>query len=210
MAKGFTEREKEAIRLKLMDAAEECWGRYGLKKTSVDELVAMANISKGSFYLFYPSKEYLFMDVFDRIDKRIKSEMFKALQNGSGSKKEIFTATMRQLMKEVQKTPWLLNLHEGDLELLTRKLPPERIGSHLGSDDNAAMELLKVLVINAAAEENKLISGVFRAIFLMLLHRQEIGTEVFDNVMDYLIDASVTKLFDELQFGGTKEVRADD
>ena len=37
MAKGFNERERETIRQKLMDAAEACWGKYGIKKTSVDE-----------------------------------------------------------------------------------------------------------------------------------------------------------------------------
>ncbi|MFR5759913.1 MAG: TetR/AcrR family transcriptional regulator [Bacteroides cellulosilyticus] len=31
-----------------------------VRKTSVDELVKYANISKGAFYLFYTSKELLF------------------------------------------------------------------------------------------------------------------------------------------------------
>ncbi|HEX2947580.1 MAG TPA: TetR/AcrR family transcriptional regulator [Clostridia bacterium] len=194
MAKGFNEREKEAIRQKLMDAAEVCWGRYGLRKTSVDELVAMANISKGSFYLFYPSKEHLFMDTFDRIDTRTKERLFAMLANSGSDKKEILTGVIRFLIKEVKKTPWMLNMSKGDLELLIRKLPPERVAKHLNSDDDAAVELMKYLDIRPDADP-KLVSGVFRAIFLMLLHSDEIGEDIMDDVIDYMIDAVIGKMF---------------
>ncbi len=196
MAKGFSEREKEAINNKLMDAAEECWGKYGLKKTSVDQLVAMANISKGSFYLFYPSKEYLFMDVFDRIDQRIKAEMFNKLQEAGDNPKESFISVVRHLFKEAKKTPWILNMYEGDLELLVRKLPPERIGIHLNNDDNAVLDLLRVLNIEPS-DDPKTISGAMRAVFLTLLHKSEIGEDIFDDVLDYLLQAVTDKLFSD-------------
>lgn len=196
MAKGFSEREKEAINNKLMDAAEECWGKYGLKKTSVDQLVAMANISKGSFYLFYPSKEYLFMDVFDRIDQRIKAEMLNKLQEAGDNPKESFISVVRHLFKEAKKTPWILNMYEGDLELLVRKLPPERIGIHLNNDDNAVLDLLRVLNIETS-DDPKTISGAMRAVFLTLLHKSEIGEDIFDDVLDYLLQAVTDKLFSD-------------
>lgn len=194
MAKGFNEREKETIREKLMDAAEVCWSRYGLKKTSVDELVAMASISKGSFYLFYPSKEHLFMDAFERIDRRIKERLFGMLCDAGGSKKEIFLNAIRFLLDEVKKTPWMLNISKGDLELLLRKLPPERVENHLSSDDSAAIELIKHLGIKPGIDP-KIISGAYRAIFLMLLHKEEIGGDILDDVIGYMIDAVTGKLF---------------
>ena len=198
MAKGFSEREKEVIRQKLMDAAEVCWGKYGLKKTSVDELVQMANISKGSFYLFYTTKEHLFMDVFERIDTRSKTELFNIIQKAEGSKKEIFVSVIKQMYKEVQKTPWVLNMHNGDLELLLRKLPPERVERHLKDDTGAVVELFKLLDIDMKVD-SEVISGVMRSLFLMLLHKQEIGDEIFEDVVNYMIDAIVIKLFEGVQ-----------
>jgi AcrR family transcriptional regulator len=194
LAKGFNEREKEAIRHKLMDAAEICWGRYGLRKTSVDELVSMANISKGSFYLFYPSKEHLFMDTFERIDARGKERLYGLLSSSGGDRKETLTGVIKLLIDEVKKTPWMLNMSKGDLELLVRKLPAERVAKHLSSDDSAAVELISQLGIETTADP-KLISGVFRAIFLVLLHEDEIGTDILDDVIDYMIDAVVGKIF---------------
>ena len=198
MAKGFSESEKAAIRQKLMDAAELCWGKYGLKKTSVDELVGIANISKGSFYLFYPTKEHLFMDVFERIDTRTKTELFHMMQNATGSKKEIFISIIKQVLKEIQKNPWILHMHQGDLELLLRKLPPERVEKHLKNDDSSAVELLTLLDIDANVNP-EMISGAMRSLFLMLLHKQEIGEEIFEDVMGYLLDALVLKLFEGVQ-----------
>ena len=193
LAKGFNEREKEAIRQKLMDAAEVCWGRYGLRKTSVDELVSMANISKGSFYLFYPSKEHLFMDAFERIDARVKERLYDLLGSSGGDKKETLTKVIRLLIDEVKKTPWMLNMGKGELELLIRKLPAERVAKHLSSDDSAAVELISQLGIEKAVDP-KLVSGVFRAIFLMLLHEEEIGADILDSVIDYLVDAVTGKM----------------
>ena len=198
MTRGFNEREKEAIRQNLMDAAEVCWGKYGLKKTSVDELVAMANISKGSFYLFYPTKEHLFMDVFERIELRSKAELFNIVQNVKGSKKDVFVSIMKQMFSEVKKTPWMLNIHDGDLQLLLRKLPPERVERHLKDDDSAADQLFNLLDIKSDADP-KLISGVMRSVFLLLLHKQEIGEEIFDDVIDYIVDSIVLKLFKGVQ-----------
>ncbi|MGH2331574.1 TetR/AcrR family transcriptional regulator [Thermoanaerobacter mathranii] len=46
-----------ALIKRLIAAAKECLQKYGVKKTSVEQLTKMAGISKGSFYIFYGSKE---------------------------------------------------------------------------------------------------------------------------------------------------------
>lgn len=61
MARSFSEREKENIRKSLMDICKQNWTQYGYKKTSVDEICKQAGISKGAFYLFFESKEALFV-----------------------------------------------------------------------------------------------------------------------------------------------------
>ncbi len=63
MPKKYTEEERKNIRLSLMKAGGECLMRYGVRRTTVDELVHLADIPKGTFYLFYPHKEGLFLDM---------------------------------------------------------------------------------------------------------------------------------------------------
>ena len=52
----FTEKEKAFISDKLLAEGEKLFSLHGLKKVTVDDLAVAANISKGSFYAFYPSK----------------------------------------------------------------------------------------------------------------------------------------------------------
>ncbi len=63
MPKKYTEEERRNIRLALMKAGGDCLLRYGVRRTTVDELVHLADIPKGTFYLFYPHKEALFLDM---------------------------------------------------------------------------------------------------------------------------------------------------
>ena len=54
---------KRQIRERLLAAGREFFSRYGLRKTTVEELARKAGIAKGTFYLFFPSKEALYREV---------------------------------------------------------------------------------------------------------------------------------------------------
>lgn len=55
--------------------------QFGVKKTTVDELVKRVSIPKGTFYLFYPSKEQLFFDVFLDKHNAIQQTFFLRREN---------------------------------------------------------------------------------------------------------------------------------
>lgn len=57
---SFTDEEKEVIRDRLHTVAKKCFQRYGIRKTAVDRMAVMTDISKGSFYNFYSSREMIF------------------------------------------------------------------------------------------------------------------------------------------------------
>ena len=80
MATAFTDEEKEIIRTKLHKAARECLQRYGVRKTTVDQMVAMVDISKGSFYNFYSSKEILFFTVLEEYQIEIMNSFAEQLE----------------------------------------------------------------------------------------------------------------------------------
>ena len=63
MPKIYSEEEKKQIIQRLKEEANILMQEKGVKKTTVDELVKRVGIPKGTFYLFYPSKEMLLFDV---------------------------------------------------------------------------------------------------------------------------------------------------
>ncbi len=48
---------KESVRGKILSAAKERFWRFGIKKTTIDEIAADADVGKGSVYLHFESKE---------------------------------------------------------------------------------------------------------------------------------------------------------
>ncbi len=63
MPRALTPTEREAIRNRLLAAGRERFARYGLRKTTVEELAHAAGIAKGTFYLFFASKEALYAEL---------------------------------------------------------------------------------------------------------------------------------------------------
>lgn len=89
--------EKQLQRKYLLDVGKALMLQYGIKKTTVDEIVTGANIAKGTFYLYFNSKEDFFYQlitdinhqvfylaeqtVYANMDKNLKSAFQKFFEN---------------------------------------------------------------------------------------------------------------------------------
>lgn len=82
MAKAFTQSRKEIIRRNLVNKGREYFIKYGLKKTSVDELAKATGISKGSFYTFFNSKEALFLAIHEESESKLQEELIQKFELG--------------------------------------------------------------------------------------------------------------------------------
>jgi AcrR family transcriptional regulator len=198
MPKTFSDSEREYIKNRLMEEAQICLTQFGMRKTTVDELVKRANIPKGTFYLFYSSKELLFFDVFCTLHDELQTRLLGWIDELKGSiNAESVTELIFRLYKEVDATFLYSFIANGDLELLVRKLPPEVAAAHAKEDD-FHMEQLLSLLPGAQIEGNiKIFSAVLRAIFCTMLHKREIGEDVFDEAIRVMLRGAVLQLFEE-------------
>jgi AcrR family transcriptional regulator len=92
MPKAFTENERNLINRRLMDEGMRMFSTFGLKKTSVEELANAAGISKAAFYLFFDSKEALFMDVVEVAELHFRSDVLAELETAQGSPRQRLTS----------------------------------------------------------------------------------------------------------------------
>jgi AcrR family transcriptional regulator len=196
MPKPLTDSEREHIKKKLIDEARLCLSQYGMKKTTVDELAKRANIPKGTFYLFYESKELLFFDVIcafhDDLQTKLISRISTVKENINPAK---LTELILELYKMVEESFMLRFLTDGEMELLIRKLPPEIAEAHAEKDD-FSLEQLLYLVPNMKKSNIKGFSAALRGIFLSMLHKHEIGEEVFDDALKIMIHGVVIQMFE--------------
>ncbi len=57
---------KEARRTQILDAAVRCFAQRGYYETTIEDLVTETGLSRGALYLYYPSKEAIYLAISER------------------------------------------------------------------------------------------------------------------------------------------------
>ena len=195
MPRSFSDEERQYIKERLIAVAEECLAQYGLKKTTVDEIVRRARIPKGTFYLFYDSKELLFFDVFIAFHEKTHADFLgriKSLDDDVNASQ--ITELIFALYKNIENSFLYRFLMDGDLELLFRKLPKEAIEAHKIKDDQSVRYLVS-LTPGISEEKATVYSAALRALFSTMMFRREVGEDVFDDALKVLIHGVALQMF---------------
>ncbi len=196
MPKAFSENERIYIKQRLMEEARFCLDQSGMKKTTVDELAKRAGIPKGTFYLFYESKELLFFDVFCEFHDEIQKKLLNGMTSVEAKNPLRLTMLIWELYKAVEGSFLLKFITSGEMELLIRKLPSRVAQEHAATDDLRVEQLLS-MIPNVKPENIKVLSAALRGIFLSMLYKREIGEEVFDDALKMMIYGVVIQMFQE-------------
>jgi AcrR family transcriptional regulator len=72
-------RSQEEIRVAILTAAKEYISRYGVAKTTVDDIAQAVNMAKSSLYYYFSSKEDIFKAVFDEEFQKFKTSIDEAV-----------------------------------------------------------------------------------------------------------------------------------
>ncbi|MBP7736511.1 MAG: TetR/AcrR family transcriptional regulator [Spirochaetes bacterium] len=134
MPKAWSTREKELVRKSLQAEGQKLFEKQGIQKTSVDDIVRAAGISKGAFYIFYRSKEELYFDIMEKLEKGFKEQLFGCLSRPGLTRKKSFELFLREMLVIFAETPILRQMSSADYTYLYRKLPEKAIKNHLASD----------------------------------------------------------------------------
>jgi len=70
-------------RSRILDAAQNLFLRYGVKRTALDDVVREAGIAKGTLYLYFDSKDELFAGVAERLCAEVLSNAEEAIAAAS-------------------------------------------------------------------------------------------------------------------------------
>ncbi len=197
MPKPFTDSEKTYLRERLIREAEACLALYGIRRTTVDELVRRVGIPKGTFYLFYESKEALILDVILKINTQIQANLIadvSAMREKPDA--EQLTEIIMTLYRSLDGSFLLKLVENGELEFLMHNAPPEYLKAH-ALDDETMVGKLMTLFPAMDAEKNRLYSAALRGAFLLMMHKDEIGYERFDEMLSLIVRGVVRQMFGE-------------
>jgi AcrR family transcriptional regulator len=203
MPKAFTEQEKEWIRAQLLQQGYKLFAAYGLKKTNIEELAQAASISKGAFYLFFESKEALFMDVVELAEGRFRQEVLAVIGLPGPSPRARLLAILKKALTLFKAIPMLQFFTGSDYDLLFRRIPAERLQEHLANDWVFLEELINRcqkagIPIRAQSEQ---ISGLLCLLVLAILHEDDFVMGNFSSSVELLLELVAAYCLGEIDLG---------
>ena len=109
-------RQGEATRRALIDVARKLFGEKGYVATSLDEIVAAANVTKGAFYHHYNGKQDLFAAVYEQVKLEV-SDRFAAAFIEPDPWKDLCTGCQAMLDAHLDPTVQRIVLHDAQAVL---------------------------------------------------------------------------------------------
>ena len=157
----FTEKEKAFISDKLLAEGEKLFSLYGLKKVTVDDLAVAANISKGSFYAFYPNKEHLYIEInfqlqqklFENIETVVKKKHYP-------TRKSLTKDVIMMSLTGIITSPILSQIDLSIMDYLQRKLSPDIFSNHMYNDIRI-LEMLQQMGVQFTVPHTVLIKSLY-------------------------------------------------
>lgn len=139
MPKSFSEQERQIIKQSMIDIGASLMRTKNIRQIAVEEITRSANISKGSFYSFYSSREELFWDIIKTEERRLINEIIDI----ANQEYDVKTKIRKMFYDVFLKKDWLIySLSESDIQYITRKLPLEL----LEKDKEHSYELNKTIL----------------------------------------------------------------
>ncbi len=117
MPRAFTAAEKETIRDRLLGAGRSCFLRYGLKKTTIEDVVGPAGIAKSSFYLFFESKEALYVEVMMAEMPTMLKRLIDSSFGATDDTREAVILLLKEIVHEIETNEMARILLDDPMEL---------------------------------------------------------------------------------------------
>lgn len=197
MPAAFSDNERVHIIGELKKAAVRSFTTIGLKKTSLAELAEAAGIVKSTFYVFFDSKEALYLELLlERAADTRRLTIAEGLHKGSDTR-DALRRYLRGAVEVLHTDPLYRRLasHPEEIAMVQRKLTADKLAE---AGNNGMAELATYIADKQAAgqlpgTDPAVIVGVLRTVLLIPLHAEEFG-QSYQDVLDTAIDALTTGL----------------
>ena len=206
MPKIYSEDERNQIIAKLKSEANILLQEKGVKKTTVDELVKKAGISKGTFYLFYPSKEMLLFncvqDFHEKADAYLTQGMNDIIKKHKldpdkkgafGKYADEVTDVIMGAIDITRNSCLRVALEPEAMGLILSKIPEDILKKHREHDKSAEEGIFEALAMYKGINAEEL-TGAFTMVHLGGMYKQVIGEENLDGSTRLLVKGLVLQM----------------
>lgn len=190
MTKAWNDEEKAQIKETLRAEGGKLFGKFGLRKTTVDDIVRAAGISKGAFYAFYPSKEMLYFDITTAIQLENRKKFYDYISVRKGSPRERFKQLLDHALEVLASLPMYQHMNPAEYMYLMRKLPAEVKKNDMNSYLNEFLQYFKPWMKKGWMKkmQPQALKGIFMSFFYLVLHRADFSEVAYQAAKNVWID----------------------
>ena len=174
-----------------MEAGRELFALYGLKKTSLEDLTRSAGIAKSSFYAFFRFQRGFVSGAVDGRAWRLRGEISAASFEGAVDGREAIEHFLRAVVREFDTNPLMRRIitHPEEWQAVVRRVPPEMLEANVADSTQAVGYFIRMgqeagLI---SAGDPEVMAGVIRSIVVLGLHKDDIGREIYPDVLEMMI-----------------------
>lgn len=189
--RGFSDAERDRIRENLHEAGRKLFAQYGLSKTTIADLTGEVGIATSTFYRFFDSKEALYLSVLKREGDEIRRRLAESDVADSDDPEVVVSEFLHILFDEIETNPLISQLIVAD-EL--DRLDSYRTAEDREEDRREETEAIRAFVdpfVESGAmygDDPELVARAIGAIPYLTLHEEDIGSEQYPEVRDFVIE----------------------
>lgn len=190
MPRKFSDDERERVRGRIYAAGRELFARYGVRRTSIDDIARAAGIGKGTVYLFFPSKEDLLFELI-RQEYSARDAFLEWLEREEAPTPAAFRKALEQAFQAMAENPLLTALFRGgEGEIVSRLLSEEKLAEHECDEVQFIASLLDTLRQKGFRPRSKpeVLQGLFHVVWLARANRDRVFGETYASVEALLLD----------------------
>lgn len=181
----------------LYEAGKAIFSEKGFKETNVSAITKAAHMAVGTFYLYYSSKEQLFMEIFQSENTALKKTCLDALDL-SQSPLTVIRQMLLLNQEGIRKNPILREWYQSEeFRRIEATYREEHAIDSLGFLYDAFVDLIEQWQSEGkmrADIPSRKIMLLFAAVINIDTHKDELGVEHFPELLDLMTELLVNSL----------------
>ncbi|SRR5690606_6241552 len=193
----FTQLEKERIKKELLDVAYRFFIEKGFKRTSFEDITSSIGIAKSTFYVFFESKEMLYMELLAQEGEQIEKCVWPkvtAVEDIRLAIKTYLNEMALELEKNILTQRLVYDLEE--YKIVSRKLNPEYVGSKNLRSILPLMDFIRSgqesrVIID---EDPDVVAGILRSALLIGSQKSDLQQYNYERIQELLFEAVADRI----------------
>ncbi len=173
----------------ILKCGKELFSTKGFKNTNVAEITKMAGMAAGTFYIYYPSKEKLFMEIYMEENAKLKKSIMDSLDLEAVPIK-VMMDMLAANYEGMNSNPILKEWYNKDVfNRIERNFREENGLEHVDFLYESFIEIVQKWQKVGKMRDDidaGMIMAIFAAITNVDLHKGEVGLKYFPDVLQYI------------------------